>query len=64
MLNIAQQQRNENESHNASHQSGWPSLQSLQRINAGEGVKKRETAKLFVGMGVGKTTVENNTEVL
>ena len=25
-----------------SHQSGWPSLKSLQTINAGEGVKKRE----------------------
>ena len=44
MLNITHYQRNENENHNetASHQSEWLLSKSLQAINAGEGVEKRE----------------------
>ena len=33
-----------------SHQSEWPSSKSLQTINAGEGVEKRMTLALLVGM--------------
>ena len=33
-----------------SHQSEWPSLKSLQTINAGEGVDKRDALALLVGM--------------
>ena len=44
MLNIPHYQRNANQNYNeiiTSHQSQWPS-KSLQTINAGEGVEKRE----------------------
>ena len=33
-----------------SHQSEWPSSKSLQTINAGEGVEKKECLALLVGM--------------
>ena len=32
------------------HRSEWPSSKSLQTINAGEGVEKRDTLALLVGM--------------
>ena len=32
------------------HQSEWPSSKSLQAINAGEGVEKREPSCMLVGM--------------
>ena len=32
-----------------SHQSEWPSLKSLQRMNAREGVEKKELAYTFGG---------------
>ena len=43
MLNITHYFRNANQNDNiTSHQSEWPSSNSLQTINAGEGVEKRE----------------------
>ena len=48
MLIIANYQRNANQNYNevvtTSHGSNWPSLKSLQIINVGEGVEKRETS--------------------
>ena len=47
MLNIANYYRNANQNYNevtTSHWSEWPSLKSLQIINAGEGVEKREAS--------------------
>ena len=44
MLNITHYQRNANQNHNEVplRQSGWLLSKSLQVINAGEGVEKRE----------------------
>ena len=45
MLNFTHYQRNANQNHSEviiSHWSEWPSSKSLQTINAGEGVEKRE----------------------
>ena len=44
MLNITHYQRNANQNHNEVplHVSGWLLSKSLQAINAGEGVEKRE----------------------
>ena len=44
MLNITHYQRNANQNHNEVpfHASEWLLSQSLQAINAGEGVEKRE----------------------
>ena len=45
MHNITHYQRNANQNHNEvtiSHQSDWLLSKSLQTINAGEGVEKRE----------------------
>ena len=45
MLNITHYQRNANQNHNEvtiTHQSGWLLSKSVQAINAGEGVEKRE----------------------
>ena len=42
MFNIANYQRNANQNYNQNYQSEWPSLKSLQIINAGEGVEKRK----------------------
>ena len=44
MLNITHYQRNANQNHNeiSSHHSEWPSSKSLQTINAGESVEKKE----------------------
>ena len=45
------------------HQSEWPSSKSLQTINAGEGVEKREHS-CTVGGNVNDTaTMENSMEV-
>ena len=46
-----------------SPQSEWPSLKSLQIINASEGVEKREPSCTVGGDEVGAATMENNTEV-
>ena len=46
-----------------SHQSEGPSLISLQIINAGEGVEKREPSCTDGGIQIGITTVENIMEV-
>ena len=43
MLNITHYQGNANQNHNeVNGQSGWMLSKSLQAINAGEGVEKRE----------------------
>ena len=42
MFNTANYQRNANQNYNQNYQSEWPSFKSLQIINAGEGVEKRE----------------------
>ena len=39
----------------------WPSPTSLQIINAGEGVQKREPSRALEGMSIGEATMENNT---
>ena len=50
VLDIANYQRNANQNYDViSHQSGWPPSKSLQTINAGEGVMKREPSHTFDG---------------
>ena len=47
IFSVAHQQRNANQSYNryiTSHHSEWPLSKSLQIVNAGEGVKKRESS--------------------
>ena len=57
--------RNANQNHNEASphtcQNGHP--QSLQRINAGEGVKKREPSYIFVGNVNCADSVENSVEI-
>ena len=43
--------------------SEWPPSKSLQIINAGEGVEKRESSYSAVGMQTGTPTVENSMEI-
>ena len=38
-------------------------IQSLQAINAGEGVEKREPITLLVGMQTSTATMENSVEI-
>ena len=46
------------------HLSEWPSSKSLQAINAGEGVEKREPPlTLLVGMQTSTATMENSVEI-
>ena len=48
------------------HPSEWPSLKSLQTINAGEGVEKREPSYTVggkVGMQTSTATMENSVEI-
>jgi len=49
-----------------SYQSEWPSWKSLQIINAGEGVKKRELSYTIGGNGQhnSTTTVEKSMDVV
>ena len=68
MLNIIHYQRNANQNHNEviiSSQSEWLLSKSLQTINAGEGVEKREpsTFPLLMGMQTGTATMENSVEI-
>ena len=52
MFNITHYQRNANQNHNEvtiSHQSEWLRSKSLQAINAGEGVEKREPSYIVGG---------------
>ena len=46
-----------------SHQSEWPSSKSLQTINAGEDVEKRELLAQLVGMQIDTAAVEDGTEI-
>ena len=65
MLIITNYQRNTNQNHNEvppSHQSERPSSKSLQTINAGEGVEKREHSCTLGGNVNGTVTMENSME--
>ena len=44
-------------------QSEWLLSQSLQAINAGEGVEKREPSSLLVGMQTSTAPIENSVEI-
>ena len=44
------------------YQSEWLSLIRMKIANAGEGVEKRKSFALLVGMYIGTYTMENNTE--
>ena len=46
-----------------SRRSGWLLSKSLQAINAGEGVEKREPLTLLVGMQTSTATMENSVEI-
>ena len=41
----------------------WLRSKSLQAINAGEGVEKREPLTLLVGMQTSTATMENSVEI-
>ena len=65
MLNITHYQRNANQNHNevslhASQDGCYPSLQA---INAGEGVEKRDPLTLLVGMQTSTAVMENSVEI-
>ena len=62
MLNITHYQRNANQNHNEvpSH-AEWLLSKSLQAINNGEGVEKREP--LLVGMQTSTATMKNSVEI-
>ena len=65
MLNITHYQRNANQNHNevpfhASQNGCYPSLQA---INAGEGVEKREPSYTVGGMQTSTATMENSVEI-
>ena len=66
MLNITHYQRNANQNHNEvpSHtsQNGYYP-KSLQTINAGEGVEKREPSYPVGGMQTSIATMENSVEI-
>ena len=66
MLNITHYQRNANQNHYEVpfHTSQeWLRSKSLQAINAGEGVEKREPLTLLVGMQTSTATMENSVEI-
>ena len=65
MLNITHYQRNANQNHNEipSHASQNGCYQSLQTINAGEGMEKREPSYTLVGMQTSTATMENSVEI-
>ena len=44
-------------------QSEWLRSKSLQVINAGEGVEKRDPLTLLVGMQTSTATMENSVEI-
>ena len=44
-------------------QSGWLLSKSLQEINAGEGVEKREPSYGLVGMQTSTAATENSVEI-
>ena len=70
MLNITHYQRNANQNHNVvpiSHQSEWLLSKSLQTINAGEDMEKKEPSYTeglhLVGMQTSTATMENSVEI-
>ena len=46
-----------------SHWSEWPSSKSLQTINAGEGVEKREHSRTLEAMDIDRATMEDGMEI-
>ena len=44
-------------------QSEWPSSKSLQTINSGEGVEKREPSCTLVAMDIDRATMEDGMEI-
>ena len=65
MLNITHYQRNANQNHNEVSSQTGPNgcYQSLQTINAGEGMEKREPSYTLVGMQTSTATMENSVEI-
>ena len=65
MLSITHYQRKSNQNHNEvpSHAGQNDCYQSLQTINAGEGVEKREPSYTLVGMQTSTATMENGVEI-
>ena len=66
MLNITHYQRNANQNHYEvpfHTSSEWLRSKSLQAINAGEGVEKREPSYTVVEMQTSTATMENNVEI-
>ena len=65
MLNFTHYQRNANQNHNeVSSQTGLNGCyQSLQTVNAGEGVEKREPSYTLMGMQTSTATMENSVEI-
>ena len=66
ILNITHYQRNANQNYNEVTilcQSEWLLSKSLQAINAGEGVEKREPSYTADGMQAGTATMENSVEI-
>ena len=65
MLNITHYQGNANQNHNEvqSHAGQNGCYRSLQAINAGEGVEKKELFTLLVGMQTSTATMENSVEI-
>ena len=65
MLNITHYQRNANQNHNEepSRQSEWLWSKSLQIINAGEGVEKKEPSYTGGGKQTSTATMETSVEI-
>ena len=66
MLNITHYQRNANQNHyevTISHQSEWLRSKSLQIINAGEGVEKREPSYTVGGNANYYSHMEKSVEI-
>ena len=66
MLNITHYQRNENQNPQWGTilcWSEWLLSKSLQAINAGEGVEKREPSYTLVGRQTSTVTMENSVEI-
>ena len=64
MINIAHYQRKENQNYNEiSPQTGQASSKSLQTVNVGEGVEKKERSCTVGENVIDTTTVEDSMEI-
>ena len=63
MLNITHYQRTEIKTTMISCQSEWQLSKSLQAINAGEDVEKREPSYTVGGNATSTATMENSVEI-